>query len=206
MAQDIFDKLSQKLCKCIEKGEVKTPTAMKPCFEDLLVSNIAEIKKYYKSKTIDDLNMEEISNKIGTKLIKTCSYVINNFPSGIVGNEKKVTKQSDLNCNDLKNGNFYYLTERSDSGIIDTTFVTISNHMFLERMKNGRTYSLLDINWKNNCVFNLTFKESNDPMKKELSKPEDVYEYEILTNGDKSVFLKTTWMDKSYQFELIKID
>lgn len=73
-------------------------------------------------------------------------------------------------------------------------------------MKNGRTYALLHIKWKDNCEFDLTFKESNDPMKKEFSKSGDVYEYEILTNTSESVFLKTTWMDRSYQFELIKIN
>jgi len=138
-------------------------------------------------------------------MIKECQYVIDTFQPGIVGNEEKVTKQPDLKCDNLKNGDFYYLTKRTEDGIVDTTFVTISNDMFLERMKNGRTYSLLNIKWQDNCKFDLIFKESNDPMKKEISKPGDVYKYEILTNGNKSLFLKTTWMDRSYQFELIKI-
>lgn len=204
-AQDIIDKLSKKLCKCIEKQEVKNPDEMGPCFEDLLINNFNEIKEYYDAKTMDDLDMETIGNKIGAKMIKECSYVLDNFPTGIVGNDKKVTKQRDLNCDDLKNGDFYYLTERPDMGIVDTTFVTISKNMFIERMKNGRTYSLLDIKWKNNCEFDLIFKESNDPMKKEVSKPGDVYEYEILTNGIESFFLKVNWMNRNYQFELFKV-
>jgi hypothetical protein len=152
-----------------------------------------------------DLDMESIGNKIGAKMIKECPYVLDNFPTGIVGNEEKVTKQLNLNCDDLKNGDFYYLTRRPDIGIVDTTFVTISKNMFLERMKNGRTYSLLDIKWKDNCEFDLTFKESNDPMKKEVSSPGDVYQYEILTNGTESFYLKVNWMDRTYQFELFKI-
>ncbi|MFD1015470.1 hypothetical protein [Winogradskyella rapida] len=204
-AQEIIDKLTKELCKCIEKQEVKNTTEMEPCFEDLLISNLKEIKEHYKAETMDDINMEEVGNKIGAKMIKECPYVLDNFPSGVIGNEEKLTKQPDLKCDDLKKGDFYYLTERPEVGIVDTTFVTISNNMFLERMKNGRTYSLLDIQWKDNCEFDLTFKESNDPMKKEFSKSGDVYEYEILTNGNKSLFLKTTWMERSYQFELIKI-
>ncbi len=204
-AQDIIDKLSRKLCKCIEKQEVKNSSEMGPCFEDLLIRNLKDIKEHYNAETMDDINMEEIGNKIGAKMIKECPYVMENFPSGVVGNEEKVTKQPNLKCDDLKKGDFYYLTQRPEGGIVDTTFVTISNNMYLERMKNGRTYSLLDIKWKDNCEFDLTFKESNDPMKKELSKSGDVYEYEIFANGNKSLFLKTTWVNRSYQFELVKI-
>jgi hypothetical protein len=204
-AQDIIDKMSKKLCKCIEKQEVKKPDEMGPCFEELLISNFNEIKEHYNAKTMADLDMETIGNKIGAKMIKECPYVLDNFPTGVVGNEEKVAKQLDLNCDDLKNGDYYYLTKRPDIGTIDTTFVTISNSMFLERMKSGRTYSLLDIKWKDNCEFDLIFKESNDPMKKEVSKPGDVYEYEILTNGTKSFFLKVNWMERTYQFELFKL-
>ena len=204
-AQEIIDKLSKKLCKCIEKQEVKNPDEMRPCFEDLLINNFNEIKEHYNANTMADLDIETIGNKIGAKMIKECPYVLDNFPTGIVGNEKKVTKQPNLNCHDLKNGDFYYLTRRPDIGIVDTTFVTISKNMFLERMKNGRTYSLLDIKWKDNCEFDLTFKQSNDPMKKEVSSPGDVYQYEILTNGTESFYLKVNWMDRIYQFELFKI-
>ncbi len=204
-AQEIIDKLSKKLCKCIEKQEVKNANEMGPCFEDLLINNFDDIKEHYNAKTMADLDMESIGGKIGAKMIKECPYVLDNFPTGIVGNDQKVTKQLDLNCEDLKNGDFYYLTQRPDIGIMDTTFVTISKNMFLERMKNGRTYSLLDIKWKDNCEFDLTFRESNDPIKKEVSQPGDVYEYEILTNGIESFFLKVNWMEKNYQFELFKI-
>ena len=204
-AQDIIDRLSKKLCKCIEKAEVKNATEMGPCFEDLLISNLKEIKEFYNAETIDDIDTAEFGNKISAKMIKECHYVLDNFPSGVVGNQEKVIKQPDLKCDDLKKGDFFYLNERPEVGIVDTTFVTISNNMFLERMKNGRTYSLLNIKWKDNCEFDLIFKESNDPMKKEYSKSGDVYEYEILTNGNESLFLKTTWMERSYQFELIKM-
>lgn len=178
---------------------------MEPCFEDLLFSNLIEIKKHYQAETLDDIDLDAIANKIGVKLIKECPYLLDTFPSGVVGNEEKVSKQPDLKCEDLKRGDFYYLSQRPETRIVDTTFVTISNDMFLERMKNGKTYSLLYIKWKENCEFDLTFKESNDPMKKEISKTGDVYEYKILTNDSESVFLKTTWMNRNYQFELIKI-
>ncbi len=204
-AQDIYDKLSRKLCKCVEKEQVKDPSGMGYCFEKLLVNNLEELKDYYNAQTMSDLNMEEIGNKIGAKMIKECDYVIDNFPTGMVGSQEPVTKQQNLNCEDLKNGDFYYLNKRPQTGVIDTTFVTISNNMFLERMKNGRTYSLLNIKWKEDCKFSLEFKESNDPMKKEVSSPGDIYEYEILTNGEKSFFLNVFWRERTHQFELFKL-
>lgn len=205
-AQEIIDKLSKKLCKCVEKGEVKNVSEMGPCFEELLINNLKEIKEYYNAETMDDIDMGEIGNKIGAKMIKECEYVVKTFPTTMAGNEKEVTKEPDLKCDDLKSGNFYYLTTRPEVGIMDTTFVTISNNMFLERMKNGRTYSMLNIKWKDDCRFDLVFIESNDPFKKELSKPGDVYEYEVLTNGNESLFIKSNWMGRNYQFELIKIE
>lgn len=72
-------------------------------------------------------------------------------------------------------------------------------------MRNGRTYSLLEIKWKNECKFELEFQESNDPLKKEISQPGDIYKYEILVNDENSIFLKTFWQKREYQFELVKI-
>lgn len=197
--------MTRKLCKCVEKQQVKDASGMGPCFEELLVDNLKELKEHYNAPTMADLDVEKIATKIGAKMIKECDYVMENFPSGIVGNQEKVAKQKELNCDDLKNGDFYYVNQRPQTGIIDTTFVTISNDMFLERMKNGRTYSLLNIKWKGNCTFYLEFRESNDPVKKEVSAPGDVYEYEVLTNGERSFFLNVFWGKRSYQFELFKL-
>ncbi|TMU50991.1 hypothetical protein [Flagellimonas algicola] len=205
-SQDVIDKLSRKLCKCAEKQEVNNINEMGPCFEEVLIDNLKDIKEHYNAKTMDDIDMEEIGNKVGAKIIKECPYVTETFPTDIVGNEEKIAKQPDLKCGDLQNGDFYYLTQRPETEAADTTFVTISNDMFLERMKNGRTYSLLNIKWKDDCKFDLIFRESNDPFKKELSSPGDVYEYEILTNGSESLYLQSTWKKRSFQFELIKIE
>tara|TARA_R110002073_G_scaffold335466_1_gene527517 strand:- start:713 stop:1387 length:675 start_codon:yes stop_codon:yes gene_type:complete len=205
-SQDIFDSLSKKLCECIEKEQVKNTDGIQPCFENLLVDNLIKIKEHYNAKTIDDIDMDDFGGKIGARMIKECEYVSDNFPSGVVGSEKKIEKQENLDCKSLKKGNFYYLTGRPNSKVMDTTFVTVSNNMFLERMKNGRTYSLLNINWKDDCKFDLIFKESNDPIKKNMSEPGEKYEYEILSNNEKSVFLKVLWGKIEHQFELFKID
>lgn len=205
-AQEIIDKLAKDACSCIEKQEVKNSDVIRSCFEDILISNMKELKEHYEANTIEDLDVENIGILIVSKLVKDCTFILENYNSEFVGSDKEVTKQADLNCNDLKNGDFYYLTKRPDTGILDTTFVTISNTMFLERMNSGRTYSMLDIKWKENCEFDLIFKESNDPVKKNFSKPGDVYEYEILTNGVESFFLNLKWKGSTYQMELFKLE
>ena len=170
------------------------------------MNNWSGVKTYYNVQSLEDIDMEQLGVKIGTRMLKECQYMVDNFSPDNGETTKIVEKQPDLTCEDLKNGDFYYVLERPDLGVKDTTYVTISNEMFLERMNNGKTYSLLNIEWKDNCEFDLIFKKSNDPIKKELSKPGDIYEYEILTNTDKSVFIKITWMNRTQQFELVKMD
>lgn len=205
-SQELIDKLTKQLCGCLEEKKAKSLDDLMPCFEDLIVDNLKEIKKLYNAETIEGVNMEELGNKIGVKLVKECDYVINTFPSGTVEEEKKVKRQPNLTCNDLKKGDFYYLTPNPVLKVSDTTFVTITNNMFLERMRNGRTYSMLEIRWKDKCKFDLEFKESNDPFKKELSKKGDIYEYEVLQNNANSTFIQINWKGKGYQFELFKIE
>lgn len=204
--QDIYDKMVKEICECIEKEKVKDASGIGSCFEELLVNNLIELKKHYSVQTMADLDLEKMGYKIGAKLIKECDYAIDNFLSGNVDSTKEVPKQQNLNCDDLKNGDFYYVNKIPEMGIVDTTFVTISKDMYLERMNNGRTYSLLKIKWKDDCKFSLEFRESNDPWKKEISNPGDIYEHEIMTNGEKSFLLTLFWRGKSNQFELFKLD
>jgi hypothetical protein len=83
----------------------------------------------------------------------------------------------------------------------DTTFVTIKDNMFLERMNNGRTYAMLDIKWKNDCEFELIFKDSNDPIKSEMSKPGEKYRYQAVSSTSNSHILKLLWKKKEYKIE-----
>lgn len=204
-AQDLMDKLARQLCKCVEKQQVKSLPEMEACFEDLLINNYNDLKKYYKAETLDDIDLEDFGITIGAKVIKDCPYIIESLASEGSKYEVTQTKASNLNCDDLRKGEFYYLTERPETTVKDTTFVTITDTMFLERMNQGRTYSLLTIEWKEDCKFDLTYKESNDPFKKGFSSKGDVYKYDILTNGANSVFIRAFWMGQSMQFELFKL-
>ncbi|MEK6154553.1 hypothetical protein WIW50_14885 [Flavobacteriaceae bacterium 3-367] len=204
-AQEMFDGLTRKLCKCIEREKASNTEDIGFCFEKVMMNRLQEIKEYYDAQTMSEIDVEEMGNIIGAKMMKECDYFLEHFSSDIVGPEKTVKKQPDLRCDDLKNGEFYYLTTRPNTTVQDTTFVTISNGMYLERMRHGKTYSLLKIKWKDDCTFNLEFQESNDPFKKEVSQAGDIYEYEVLTNGKNSYILQLFWRKRNYQFELFRL-
>jgi len=203
-AQDLYNSLSIELCECLESRKIKNASEMDSCIDDLFINNSNLIKEYYKVTDLSEINFDELFAKVGAKIIKQCEYVIENFPLGTVGSDKKIDKQIDLDCEDKLIGDYYYFTKRPDSAILDTTFVNISNDKFLEKMNFSNTYSLLRIIWKDNCKFDLEFQESDDLIKKEVSKPGDIYHYEVIAKLKNSVFLKLFWNNREYQLELIK--
>ncbi|MBM1106951.1 hypothetical protein JQC67_12440 [Aurantibacter crassamenti] len=162
-----------------------------------------ELKEVYKVEAFSDIDTEDLGNKVGVRMLKNCDYAIGIFSNQEKEEQEKIVKQANLTCDDLKSGDFYYLTNKTNI-VPDTTHVTISKNMFLERMDNGRTYSLLVINWQDDCNFELEFKESNDPLKKELSTAGDKYKYEILANREKSIVLKVFWGEHEFQVEFFK--
>lgn len=203
-SQNLVNKLSKQLCECLEKEKIKNINEMNGCFEDIIIDNLKEIKQFYNARTFEEINIEELAGKVGVKMMNECNYVRDNFPSGGLEGDKRVEKQPDLKCDDIRKGDFYYV-KTAPNQVQDTTYVTITDKMYLERMKKGQTYSLLDINWTSDCKFTLTFSESNDPFKKEMSKKGDIYQYEVVQNNANSMFLQINWKGKDYQFEMFKM-
>ena len=201
--QDILEDLAKQMCNCIESNNYKNSAEIGPCYDELFANNSKAIKEYYKTEELSDSHIDGFGNKIAVKTLENCEYIKNNFPTGIVG--EKRTKQLDLECDDLKNGEFYYLTQRPDSKVMDTTFITISGESYLEKMRNRTTYSQLKINWTNDCSYELIFEESNDPFKKELSKKGDTFSYEVVANEDESFFVEIDWQGTVYQYQIFKI-
>lgn len=204
-SQNIAKKLSKKICKCIEKEKITEVNKMNPCFERVIVSNLKEIYKSYKINTIDELNFEKLGLKIGVILSKECDYALKNFTSNENKFEENFKTEKNLDCSDMKNGEYFYVIKNTLTKKYDTTFVTIKNQMFLERMNNGLNYSLLDIKWNGKCEFDLIFKDSNDNIKSQMSNPGDKYKYEIVSIKNNSFILKLFWRKKEYKIELFKI-
>jgi hypothetical protein len=200
-SQDMPEKLAKKICKCLEKEQIKTIEEMNPCFEKVLVDNLKEIYKAYKIKSIEELDFDKLGLEIGAKLMKECDYALEKLTPEENKFKKDFVPEKNLGCSNLKNGEFYYLNLNTITKTKDTTFVTIKDNMFLERMNNGRTYAMLDIKWKNDCEFELIFKDSNDPIKSEMSKPGEKYRYQAVSSTSNSHILKLFWKKKEYKIE-----
>jgi len=201
--QDTVDNLSNEMCQCIELAGYKNASEIEPCYEELFNKNSNLTKEYYQTDKLSDAQIFELKNKVAAKMLYTCAYLKNNFPTGLVS--KKVPKKLNLNCENLKVGKFYYLTQRPDSIIQDTTFVTISKDEYFERMRNNTTYSRLKIVWKENCKYDLIFQESDDPLKKEMFQKGQVFKYEIINEDEESIFVEMEWEGQIYLGEMFKI-
>ena len=139
--------------------------------------------------------------------MKECDYVLENLTPKENKFKKNLKPKQNLDCTKLKTGEFYYLTPNTiNKTTNDTTFVTIKGNMFLERMNRGRTYSMLDINWIDNCKFELIFKDSNDPIKSVVSAPGEKYNYEMVSSTPNSYILKLFWGENEYKIELFKTE
>lgn len=200
------EKLSKKLCKCLEKEKITSVDDMNPCFEKVLIKNLEEIYKVYNIKTLEEFDMDKLSIDIGVKLMKECDYAMQNLIQKEAKFADDFVPDANLDCSELKSGDFYYLIPNSVTKVSDTTFVTIKNDMYLERMKSGRSYSLLKIKWVDDCKFNLIFQDSNDKIKAAMSNPGDIYNYETVSSTPNSFIIKLNWRKQEFRIELFKAD
>lgn len=204
-SQKVHTKIATKICKCLEKEKATTEEDVNSCFERTLMSNLDGLYKHYNAKTIDEIDMDEAGGIIGAHLAKNCDYIIEVFTDEAGKESEFIEPEEDLTCLDVHQGEYYYVNEVKELNIKDTTYVTITDTMYLERMRRGKTYSMLQIEWENDCGFKLTFKDSNDSLKKALSKPGDIYTYEIIKKTPTSIIVETFLRKKKYQVEFFKI-
>ncbi len=202
LSQELVEQSAIKMCDCIELNEYKNASEVGPCYDKLLIKHENLIQEYYDTKELSEVQINEFFNKIAAKTASNCEYIKENFPTGIVG--EKRTKQSDVKCDDLKEGEFYYLTQRPASKIQDTTFVSISKDNYYEKMRNRTTYSYSKIVWKDNCRYDLIFEKSDDPFKKELIKKGELFRYEIIANEEKSFFVEIDYKGTVFQYQIFK--
>jgi hypothetical protein len=73
----------------------------------------------------------------------------------------------------------------------DTVHIEIKKGIYQETFIDG-TFSKLSFNWVSDCEFELTFIESNQAVRKNISKPGDTYKYEVLEKHDTYYVLLVT--------------
>jgi hypothetical protein len=204
--EELLQTISNQICECLETDKIKDPNKMDICFETSILKNLDGVLKIYNIKKIDDFDANQFGLDIGVLLMKTCQYALEHLTPSEYKIEDDFVPKEDLNCTQLKRGDYFYVFPNQVTKGSDTTYVTIKDKMYLERMQNGRTYSMLDIKWINDCKFDLIFKDSNDEIKSRLSKPGDVYHYEVIETTPNSYIIKTTWMKQTFKFELVKLN
>ncbi len=173
--------------------------------EKAMYDNLTSIMEHYGVESLEDVDGAVIGQTIAGKLAKNCPYALNLIHDSISEKMPMYEPDSIVNCENLKTGEYYYLTPNSNNQYVDTTFVSISEDGYLERMKGGRTYSRLSLEWRKDCKFRVTFIESNDPLKKGLSKPGDKYDYEIIKETPTSIVVRSFWNKEEYHVEFVKI-
>ena len=205
-AQDLPKILSEKICSCIENEKIVEREEIGSCFNKVIGNNIENITKYYKVDSADDVDVNKLAAEVSINLSKNCDYLNNNLRNPKSEFQNDFIPEENIDCNRLKSGEFYYIIENVVTKKNDTTYITIRDKMFLERMENGKKYSLLDINWVTDCQFELIFKNSNDPMKNNFSKEGDKYLYDIVSSTSNSFVMRLNFLNQIYKVEFFILE
>ncbi|WP_347922024.1 hypothetical protein [Pontimicrobium sp. SW4] len=202
--QTVYDDISKEICDCAESKQIKSYKEIESCMQSALFKNINALLVAEKVELITELN-EDVFDKIGVHFTKNCEYALELVEDTVKEKIPETKEPNALECNDLTKGNYYYVHEiELDEVVVDTTYVSISDRFFVETMNNGKSYSLLEFQRKGDCNFDLTFVESNDEFKGQISNKGDIFNYEIVSSTPNSFFIKTTYQGKIFHFELIK--
>jgi len=204
-SQEFINRMSTELCECFVNEGVSKPEEMVPCFDSMIERETPMLMKYFEVDTPAELELENILIKIGANLSKECDYIIPILGENYDKLETSIDPDVNLDCSNIKTGKFYYTQLNPVKQVMDTTFVTITESKYREEMNSTKTYSLLNIDWKNDCSFDLVFQESNDKFKNSLSKKGDKYSYQVLSIKENLIKMKLIWRTHVMYFDLIKI-
>ena len=205
--RDTIDYFANKICQCTKNKQYETMEEMQPCFNELIVNHLSEIMSYYGKESFSDDDIYDFSGAITAKLMKNCPYYFKLLQNGS-DNQSGLYKIDSSNQNTCKGpliGNYYYVLPGRNGTLNDTTFVTFTNHEYIEYMENKTYFSKLKLSWEDACNFELTFVESDHVVKKHLSKPGDRYNYKIIQTKDNSIVLSTYIQGTEYRIEFIKL-
>lgn len=203
-AQDLIDQMSKEICSCLKENNVEKIEDMNPCMEKTIVKELSNVLKYYKVESVENLDWDLLGSEVGGKLIRDCEYMAPFLAEDTEKSSKPIIIEDNLDCTDLKKGEFYFTQANQSTKSVDTTFVTINDLIYMTRTKNGRHYSIYEIEWKDNCAFDLVFKESNDPFTSSSSQVGDRYNYQVYSTTAKSYKITLEWKGNEYQFEMFK--
>lgn len=93
--------------------------------------------------------------------------------------EKPKSKLNKSSCREFLDHKDYTYLEATG----DTVKLRIEGNYWIDYFKDG-TYSKLRFDWVSACEFEIEFLESNNDIRKNFSKPGDIYRYQILDKKD----------------------
>jgi hypothetical protein len=172
------DSIVNEICKTIVEH------ASKP--DSIRVQIAYETHLFPVMEGLTDQQMRELASNIFYRLQRNCVEFkkileARDPPRGdwSVVDKKPVSKLDQEGCRSfLEHEKYAYLESTGD-----TVVLHIENGYWTDRFKNG-TYSKLKFNWIGDCEFEIEFVESNNYIRKNLSKPGDKYRYQILDKKD----------------------
>ncbi len=177
------DSLINEICKMISKESTQTDSAkINEAYEKHLYPFLA---KYPQDK------WDEIAESIHFRMQMTCGAFTDMLLRVEPPNqewewliEKPKSFPDKKTCRDInKNSEYIYMESTGD-----TVRLSIKNGYWIDTFKD-KTYSKLKIHWLTDCEFEIEFIESNNRIRKNLSKKGDRYKYYVIDKGTNYYYL-----------------
>lgn len=117
--------------------------------------------------------------------------------------ERPISEMTTKECRNFSQyENFWYFESNGD-----TVKLLIKDGVWIDNFKDG-TFSKLKFKWVENCRFEIEFIESNNKLRKDFSKPGDIYKYELLdkTEGYYDVLVEVSDIETFMKFKMYIIE
>lgn len=176
-----IDSLTYEFCDFVTNSQLKSDQKkIEVLNENMILPYLRKLK---------DVDTELVFNQIFFRLQRNCLEFIlllerldpdSNSEKHERLREKPQTKLSDTELEEFKKREKFHYTEHDGT----KTRVSIKNSFWTDRFKN-KTYSKLTMRWISKAEFELEFIESDNLTRKNMSIPDDKYNYQIVSKEDK---------------------
>lgn len=203
-AENIYDEMTNKICKCIEENKADSSAAIQPCMVEQFAKNIKPVMEIQGAETFNDVNHRLTAEVIAGKLMADCPAFIAMIPDSVAG-MNELEADSNVNCAGIQTGEFYQLKQNRSGSSSDTMYMTITDSLYIERSHGGRHYEISKIIWKDDCNFSLQFIESNSALHNARQQAGHIDDYSIINNEVDFMVLETEVHGRKFRMKIYKI-
>jgi len=194
--QSGIEKIADDYCSCLEENQdLSVKDQLEKCKDQL--DQLAAWKD-------DESAIRRKYEVLDSILLDKCSCFSNLMVSLQPRTDWKLlegeveSKISEEQCLDFKNHNRYYYFE----GNGDTTHLKIIDDLWIDSFENGKYHSYLSITWISACEFHIELVETDEPARKALFNPGDIFKYQIIDRTDAYFLMTVTFADINQEFKL----